>query len=171
MNVMSDFLPGSVHWQLGLAGLGFAAVLPQKSVKSAVLYSVIATVLPIVVSILILSIYPNSARAGLPVLAGLVFGPSVGLWYAGANSRAWRGAGIRLAAFFVLIAGAAYSVGSIFDGNTAGINIGNTGFIIGGGVMIGSTVWDTFVAGPRTVSAVRARTENKPPDANKPDSL
>ena len=134
-----------------------SAALAPKSVNRAVLYSASATVLPIIFASLILDAYPNSSGASLLILGAMTLGPSAGLWYAGDDSRAWRGVGIRGVGFLVMSLGAVYSINSIFSNNSKSLAIGYAGFVIGAGVLLGSAIWDTFVAGPRAVTAWNAR--------------
>jgi len=104
-----------------------------KSPGAATRYSILGTILPIPTIVLA---YP-----------GLLFGPSLGYFYAGKPGRAWTGIGIRTLATGGAISSFAICGWDCGRGDEA-YNIAWAVFLVSSGVFVGSVVYDWATVGP-----------------------
>jgi hypothetical protein len=125
-----------------------APPMKLKSENTAVLYSLLGTTGPLVITA------AANGRSGIGALAfaGLILGPSTGYFYAEKPGRALTGIGIRLGATGLMVAGVAVAfVGAedIFseNPNTSNADIGGALIIAGGVILVTDIVIDIALVG------------------------
>lgn len=107
----------------------------------------------------ILGLMARDSNGYIAVLAGLTFGPSAGLYYAGERNQAGGGILLRTLGSGIIYLGTGYLwMGAISDSDEV-VTISSVAILASGLLVIYSALHDTFTRGPRAVREFNRKSE------------
>ena len=116
----------------------------MKSPKTALLWSLLGTALPVAASAPFVWTPAAPDGAGILLVGALVIGPSLGHFYAGRPGRAFAGIGVRI------LGGAGLAVGSLASIAESGATNGSTAIAAIGAIVGGAAILFDIIRAPHS---------------------